>query len=462
MENILRKRREKLWFREQNPAELGKWIREHRKEQGLRLEDLAGVGLSIATISNIERGIPRVRPEKFALLLEKLNLGEKDWQKRLSSSEREWEETLFTAEIFLRAGNPMEALRELERTGEKRGMKNSNYHLLKGECFFRMGNLIRAERCFLLAIRLSQRELLESEGNIEAAAYCGLGEIRGKEGEWKRALLLTETGLKKYDFRNGESYLLFNLWRNRAGCLLKLGRKWEALSTLKMVWKSVNRSPFSDGVLSLYILRARTHLGLNQYAEALQFAREGLNRAAAEGRVGKMYELAGVLAEATLMKGDRAGAQRYLRFLARMGDSVPAAERTQGWTLLGKYHTQCRKWREASNSFERARCFGNEAKRPDLLARVYLEWGDSEQARKNFTGAIIRYEEGLRVLADLGDPGLERVFRLQLARSWEGRDEKEFLRCLRKIYEFECGRGSEMKSDSFGDVPLPEENLLAR
>ncbi len=306
MENILRKRREKLSFREQNPAELGKWIREHRKEQGLRLEDLARVGLSIATISNIERGIPRVRPEKFALLLEKLNLGEKDWQKRLSSSEREWEETLFTAEIFLRAGNPMEALRELESTGEKRGMKNSNYHLLKGECFFRMGNLIRAERCFLLAIRLSQRELLESEGNIEAAAYCGLGEIRGKEGEWKRALLLTETGLKKYDFRNGESYLLFNLWRNRAGCLLKLGRKWEALSTLKMVWKSVNRSPFSDGVLSLYILRARTHLGLNQYAEALQFASEGLNRAAAEGRVGKMYELAGVLAEATLMKGDRA------------------------------------------------------------------------------------------------------------------------------------------------------------
>ena len=106
------------------------------------MEDLAGVGLSIATISNIERGIPRGRPEKFALLLEKLNLGEKDWQKRLSSSEKEWEETLFTAEIFLRAGNPMEALRELERTGEKRGMKNSNYHLLKGECFFRMGNLI--------------------------------------------------------------------------------------------------------------------------------------------------------------------------------------------------------------------------------------------------------------------------------------------------------------------------------
>ena len=34
-------------------------------------------------------------------------------------------------------------------------------------------------------------------------------------------------------------------------------------------------------------------------------------------------------AEATLMKGDRREPERYLRFLARMGDSVPAAERTR-------------------------------------------------------------------------------------------------------------------------------------
>lgn len=77
MENILRKQREEPWFQEVSPVELGKWIRQQRRERGLRLEDLAGVGLSVATISNIERGIPRVRPKKFALLLKKLKLGEK-------------------------------------------------------------------------------------------------------------------------------------------------------------------------------------------------------------------------------------------------------------------------------------------------------------------------------------------------------------------------------------------------
>ena len=34
----------------------------------------------------------------------------------------------------------------------------------------------------------------------------------------------------------------------------------------------------------------------------------------------------------------------------------------------------------------------------------------------------------------VGIPSLERVLRLRLAGSWEGRDEKEFLRCSAGIF----------------------------
>lgn len=461
MENNLGKQREEPWFQGLSPVELGRWIRQQRKERGLRLEDLAGAGLSVATISNIERGVPRVRPKKFVLLLNKLQLGEKDWKGRLSSVESGWEEPLLIAEIFLRSGHPVEALRELERTRGTGGLKSSKYHLLKGACFFSVGNLNRAERCFQLAIRLSQRKPSESEESIEAASYCGLGEIQGEKGEWKRALLLTQSALKKVDSDTGESRLLFNLWRNRAHYLLQMGRQWEALSTLRIVWTSVDRSSFSEGALSLFVLRARIHLELHQYGKALQFAQEGLKRAVAESQVGKMYELAGVLAEASLMSGDSQRSEGYLRLLARIRDSVPAAAQIQGWTLLGQYHTRNREWREASTSFKRARNLGQEANRPDLLARLYLAWGDSERERKNFSGATLHYEEGLRILGIVSDPNLERVLRLRLAESWEGRDEKEFLCCLRKIYEFECGRRG-VKSDPCDQVPLPEEGILAR
>jgi cytoskeletal protein RodZ len=44
--------------------ELGEIIRKIRKQRGLRLEDLADDNISVATISNVERGVPHVSMEK--------------------------------------------------------------------------------------------------------------------------------------------------------------------------------------------------------------------------------------------------------------------------------------------------------------------------------------------------------------------------------------------------------------
>lgn len=54
--------------------EIGEVIRKVRKDRGLRLEDLADENISPATVSNIERGVAHVSPEKISYLLEKLNL----------------------------------------------------------------------------------------------------------------------------------------------------------------------------------------------------------------------------------------------------------------------------------------------------------------------------------------------------------------------------------------------------
>ncbi|WP_044641037.1 helix-turn-helix domain-containing protein [Risungbinella massiliensis] len=54
--------------------EMGEVIRKVRKERGLRLEDLSDDNISPATVSNIERGVAHVSPEKITYLLEKLDL----------------------------------------------------------------------------------------------------------------------------------------------------------------------------------------------------------------------------------------------------------------------------------------------------------------------------------------------------------------------------------------------------
>lgn len=437
MENILQNLQEEFWFRELNPVELGRWIRQNRKERGLRLEDLADGSFSVATISNIERGIPRVRPEKIALLLEKLGLGRKEWGERRGSGDKVREDILFTAGIFLQAGYPVDALKELERVRRPDASEVPRYHLLKGECLQRMGNRSRAERCFQLAIRLSRGDSSEPKGNTEAAGFYGLGEIRGEEGDWKGALLFTESGLEAYDCRREETGLLFVLWRNRVRFLWKNGRKWDALDAIRRIWEKVESTFSLEGILSLYALRARVHLGLKQNEEAVRFAREGLERAAAEGRTVRIYELAGILAESALLEGDQEKAEGCFRLLARMEGAIPAAEGTKGWILLGKFHRLQRNWKEASESFRMAVCLGKEAERPDLLVRVYLEWGDSFQDQKDFREAVSCYKEGLKIIRDTSDSNLELAIWFRLAKAWEGRDEGEFLGCLKKVYKLE-------------------------
>lgn len=55
-------------------SEIGEVIRKVRKDRGLKLEDLADNNISVATISNIERGVPHVKTDKILYLLEKMKI----------------------------------------------------------------------------------------------------------------------------------------------------------------------------------------------------------------------------------------------------------------------------------------------------------------------------------------------------------------------------------------------------
>src|SRR5690554_2865525 len=71
--------------------EIGELIRKRRREQGLRLEDLADENISPATISNIERGVPYVHQEKVRYVLSKLRLNPEDLPKLLLGEQQSME-----------------------------------------------------------------------------------------------------------------------------------------------------------------------------------------------------------------------------------------------------------------------------------------------------------------------------------------------------------------------------------
>ena len=70
------------------PLRLGEWVRQARKAVPLTQEELAErAGLSVYTISNIERGIPHApRPDTVQLLIRALDAAPEDTVRLLQSA----------------------------------------------------------------------------------------------------------------------------------------------------------------------------------------------------------------------------------------------------------------------------------------------------------------------------------------------------------------------------------------
>ncbi|SDX57730.1 Helix-turn-helix [Marininema mesophilum] len=97
---------------------IGEVIRKARKENGFRIEDLADEKISVATISNIERGVPHVRIEKIMYLLNKLGMDASDLPKMLEDHKdmlQELKVELVALEGLIDAGQCKEALTFLKQ-----------------------------------------------------------------------------------------------------------------------------------------------------------------------------------------------------------------------------------------------------------------------------------------------------------------------------------------------------------
>lgn len=339
-----------------SPCRLGKMDSQSAKKRGYRLEDLADGDLSTATISNIERGVPRVRSEKIACLLKKLGLDKKEWFEGKTKGKRSgMKAVIFAAENLLKAGYPAEALMELEGySGNKENdILKLRYDLIKGNALKQLGKLSEAEGYFHAAIRGYHETFLSPGGNEEAEAFCSLGELYGERQDWGQALLFTESGLDSYDPAKGNLRLFWTLRRNQARFLWKTGRAWEALNALQKEWKDIEELPYLDEVLIFYRLRARLHLVLGEFDHAFRFAWDGLHKAVAESQMIRIYELARTLAEGCirLQKWDRA--EGCIRLLFRLQqEEVPPDEQVKGCILTGKYYTFHGEHEKAATAFD--------------------------------------------------------------------------------------------------------------
>jgi transcriptional regulator with XRE-family HTH domain len=160
-------------------TELGGIIRKVRKDRGLKLDDLADDNVSVATISNIERGVPHVSTEKVLYLLGKLDISLDAIPTLLLNKQEEIKELKFRllgVESLHRSDNTQKALEILDSLNiEDRHPLAAKVHLLRGRCLSKEKKLKKAERALYKAIQLASQS--EDNENIESWSFNELAIV---------------------------------------------------------------------------------------------------------------------------------------------------------------------------------------------------------------------------------------------------------------------------------------------
>lgn len=206
--------------------DLGNLIRKKRKSLGLTLSDLAEEGISVPTISNIERGmVHSVSDEKITYLLEKLGLDEQAilQMKRSDAEEREAFEfelsivnNLIENRVFDIARRQLSALDKQEIIDHHADL-SVKLQLAKAHLYRRQSQWERAARAFRKVIQMAGEMKLDAKTNIEAEAYCYLAqcEFQGTQ-DYERALSHSNSALEAFDPEGDKPYLEGRIYYDKA------------------------------------------------------------------------------------------------------------------------------------------------------------------------------------------------------------------------------------------------------
>jgi tetratricopeptide (TPR) repeat protein len=428
--------------------EIGELIRKRRKERNLRLEDLADENISPATISNIERGVPHVNPEKIRYLMGKLDL---DLEK-LPELMMDEQEQLKSIQFRLMAIETMQSIGKQEEAIDRLDALNLEDthpyapigYYIRGKYFGSQGNWKRAERALFNAIRLANQSPYGKKSNIEAASYNHLGLGSYYQNNLEQALLYTNSGLEAFDPEGDRKELQFILERNKATYLEKLGRVGEAMRVVQKLWERIPEIRKIETILHLYELRTDLLRRSGMYEEAIQYAKEGLEIARMNNQHDRTFDLWTALGGVylTIKEWDEA------EICFDVALKLKGMFKNQNvfittYTRLGILYMHQEKWNKAHEMLTEAIRLGEKLNSAFLLVDALLVMGNYYRKRGNLSEAIQFYQRALDLSREHNYKKKEYTILFHLAQCWENTDQKEFQSCMENMYKVQ----RELRSD---------------
>ncbi|SEN71802.1 helix-turn-helix domain-containing protein [Lihuaxuella thermophila] len=418
--------------------EIGEVIRKVRKERGLRLEDLADENISPATVSNIERGVAHVSPEKISYLLEKLDLPMHKLPEMLVKEQEELKRVKFkllTIATLRKIGDTDEALDKLEelRLDDSHPYIAHAYYY-KGKCYIDKRKWKQAERALYNALRISQQNPYK-ENNMEAASYLLLGYISYYQNNLERALEYTNSGIEAFVDEGENQHIKYLLYRNKGVYLQRLGRVTEGMRLVQDIWDSI---PMIDDVttaLSFYWLRAEFSRLSGLTEEAIKYSMEGIDIASRNQIYDSMCDLWTVLGSIYTSQGDWELAETSFTMALKLEGKFPEDPRlTTAYTRMGIMYMKQEKYEEAYKALQKAVKYAEKFDDSPRLSSSLLIMGDLCQMIDKTDEAIFCYEKALQLARKHEYKDKEFEIWFSLARCWDGKSEQEFQKCMRNMY----------------------------
>lgn len=418
--------------------EMGEVIRKVRKERGLRLEDLADENISPATVSNIERGVAHVSPEKISYLLEKLDLPMHKLPEMLVKEQEELKKVKFkllTVATLRKIGQVDEALERLEEVSLDDSHPLTSYaYYLKGKCYMSKRKWKQAERSLYNALRVSQQNPYK-ENNMEAASYLLLGLISYYQNNIERALEFTNTGINSFVEDGENKHIKSLLYRNKGIYLQRLGRITEGMRLVEDIWDSIPMMDDIGTILGFYWLRAEFSRLSGMMEEAIEIATEGLDLARRNKQYDSMCDLWTVLGSVYTATRDWDLAETSFKTALKLEGKFPEDQRlTMVYTRLGILYMKQGKNEQAYQALQTAIKYAEKFEDASRLCTSLMILGDLCHQIGKIEEATSTFRKALEIAKKHEYKDKEFKIWFSLARCFDGKDEQEFQNCMRNMY----------------------------
>lgn len=422
--------------------DIGQAIRRVRKDRNLRLEDLADDNISVATISNIERGVSHVKFDKVRYLLNKLNLEIKDLPDILMDNEQELREIQFElnrADYVWRLGKYNEALQRVNNLdlSDKHPLAPVGYYI-KGKSLLYLNKFVKAERSLYTAINLCNQKGYDKSDNIEAACFAEIGMCCFYQNEIQKALEFTESGLDAFVVGGQREYVKHVLIRNKLIFLERMGRITEGLNLIQEVWDIVNDIRDHNILVTMHWLRAEFLRRSNMNDLAIEYAEDGLDLAIRNENYDRVFDLWSMLGMIYTVKGQWNKAQSCFHSAIDAENLVANPKvKTRAYIWLGKLFIKQEDWIEAKNSIQKAIKNATDTNDIPELIKAQTVMGDYLRETEGVKSAITEYKVAHDLAQKHGLRKKEYKILFRLAQCTEQKDEKEFAHYVRNMYKIQ-------------------------